>query len=46
MFYLGTQIYALKLWDSGIKHRNELKYLKEKVMEGKLNFNTPVMRKV
>ncbi|MHC1754340.1 MAG: hypothetical protein AB9861_02725 [Methanosarcina sp.] len=24
----------------GIKHRSELKYLKEKAREGKLNFNT------
>jgi hypothetical protein len=30
----------------GIKHRSELRYLKEKAREGKLNFNTPVMRKV
>lgn len=30
----------------GIKHRSELKYLKEKAREGKLNFNTPVMRKI
>jgi hypothetical protein len=30
----------------GIKHRSELRYLKEKVREGKLNFNTPIMRKV
>lgn len=29
-----------------IKHRSELKYLKEKAYEGKLNFNTPVMRKI
>lgn len=30
----------------GIKHRSELKYLKEKAREGKLNFNTSVMRKI
>lgn len=30
----------------GIKHRSELKYLKEKTREGKLNFNTPNMRKI
>jgi len=30
----------------GIKHRSKLKYLKEKAREGKLNFNTPVMRKI
>lgn len=30
----------------GIKHRSELKYLKEKARKGKLNFNTPVMKKV
>jgi hypothetical protein len=30
----------------GIKHRSELKYLKEKAGDGKLNFNTPIMRKI
>jgi hypothetical protein len=29
-----------------IMHRSELKYLKEKARQGKLNFNTPVMRKI
>ena len=29
----------------GIKHRSELSYLKKKAREGKLNFNTPVMRR-
>src|SRR5664280_1042795 len=28
----------------GVKHRSELRYLKEKASQGKLNFNTPVMR--
>jgi hypothetical protein len=30
----------------GIKHRSELKYLKKKAREGKLNFNTSIMRKI
>jgi hypothetical protein len=30
----------------GIKHRSELNYLKKNAREGKLNFNTPVMRKI
>jgi hypothetical protein len=31
---------------TGIKHRSGLKYLKEKAREGKLNFNTSVMKKL
>ncbi|WP_292372508.1 hypothetical protein [Methanosarcina sp. UBA411] len=30
----------------GIKHRSELKYLKGNTREGKLNFNTLVMKKI
>jgi hypothetical protein len=30
----------------GIKHRSELKYIKEKAREGTLNFNTSVMRRL
>ena len=35
-----------KAKEIGITHRSELSYLKKKAREGKLNFNTPVMRKI